>query len=527
VRSRFLLAALLWAWAAFAAHGHATLVSSEPRDGAVLPAGPATLSLTFNEAVRPVALRLVGPNGDSVLGRYRVDGAVLAIEPPAQLAEGTHALSWRVISADGHPIGGSVVFSIGSPGAAPPPGAAQEAAPGTRPMLWAARVLVLLGLFVGVGAAAFAVFLAPAGDLPRDARRTAAAVIAAGLVAAPLSVGLQGLDILLLPLSWLGDPAPWRAGFASTYGTAAMLAALALATAGAGLFTGRRSARLLLATGALAALGAAFVGSGHASTAEPRIVSRGLLLVHVLAVVLWIGSLVPLLAFARRGDVFRALARFSRIIPLPLAALVASGVALAVIQLGTVTALWTTGYGSVLVLKSALVIALLGVAAFNRFVLTPALRIGEARARGRFAATLVAEIALAALILATVALWRFTPPPRSLASARAAPVFTHIHAGAAMADITAREQRGRWRLAVVLQTGDFRPLRAKEVSLVLANRGAGIEPITRAAVQGPEPDLWTVEDFVFPAPGVWRVTVEVLISDFERTELTGDLVLPP
>ena len=66
-----------------------------------------------------------------------------------------------------------------------------------------------------------------------------------------------------------------------------------------------------------------------------------------------------------------ALARFSRVIPYPLAALVISGGILAVVQLDRVDALWTTSYGLVLSCKLAAVSALLALAAVNRYALTP------------------------------------------------------------------------------------------------------------------------------------------------------------
>ncbi len=47
-----------------------------------------------------------------------VDATLTIAVPP--LPDGTHVLSWRVISADGHPVGGSLIFSIGAPSVQPP-----------------------------------------------------------------------------------------------------------------------------------------------------------------------------------------------------------------------------------------------------------------------------------------------------------------------------------------------------------------------------------------------------------------------
>ena len=58
-------------------------------------------------------------------------------------------------------------------------------------------------------------------------------VIVAGLVATPVSVGLQGLDALDLPLSGLAQRLAWETGLETSYGLTAIAAAFALF---AGLF---------------------------------------------------------------------------------------------------------------------------------------------------------------------------------------------------------------------------------------------------------------------------------------------------
>ena len=64
--------------------------------------------------------------------------------------------------------------------------------------------------------------------------------------------------------------------------------------------------------------------------------------------------------------------------------------------------------------------ALLGLAAFNRYRLTAPASRGVEPARLRLRRVIGVEIAVVLAILATAALWRFTPPPRTLAIASAA-----------------------------------------------------------------------------------------------------------
>ncbi|TGT50256.1 copper resistance protein CopC, partial [Mesorhizobium sp. M00.F.Ca.ET.170.01.1.1] len=107
---------------------------------------------------------------------------------------GTHVLSWRVVSVDGHPVGGSALFSIGAPSAAPVAGEAVDWT--LRAVIWAAKLLLYAGLFLGVGGAVALAWLA------KDRRCGQSFVVAAllfGLVAAPVSLGLQGMDGLGAP----------------------------------------------------------------------------------------------------------------------------------------------------------------------------------------------------------------------------------------------------------------------------------------------------------------------------------------
>src|SRR5262249_30515840 len=140
------------------AWAHATLVRAEPADGAVMPRPPPTWTLTFNEPVAPLVVRLISPAGEPiVLAGVTAQDASVVVPLPVGLSTGTHALSWRVVSADGHPVGGTLILSIGAPSATPIADAQGNAAvnAAVRVALWAARLAVYLALFIGVGGVFF------------------------------------------------------------------------------------------------------------------------------------------------------------------------------------------------------------------------------------------------------------------------------------------------------------------------------------------------------------------------------------
>ena len=108
-----LAAALL---AAAPARGHSELRAASPADGAVLAAPPAELALAFNEAVQLTALRLRAAGGAEVaLPRRAIRSAREETVPLPPLPPGDYAAEWRAISADGHPIGGTIRFRVGAP----------------------------------------------------------------------------------------------------------------------------------------------------------------------------------------------------------------------------------------------------------------------------------------------------------------------------------------------------------------------------------------------------------------------------
>lgn len=516
-----LLAAIAAPGQAFA---HAALVTTEPTDGAVLAQSPAQLSLTFSEPVSPLVLALVRPDGTPVpLTSFRLNAQTLDIDNPHRLGSGTHVLSWRVISADGHPVGGSVLFSIGAPGAAP---AVSEAVDrGLRSAIWIGKVFLYVGLFLGVGGAFAIAWLAQGG---RAGQRIVIAAILGGLVAAPLSLGLQGLDALGAPLARLAQPDIWKAGLGTSFGWTVLIAQVALAL-GLLSLVGPRGGAKLFAFAGLAGIGAALAASGHASAAEPQWLTRSMVFLHGAGIAFWAGALAPLGLAMRRKPAEAApfLRRFSQAILPVVAVLAATGFVLAVIQVQAPAALLETAYGRLLLVKLALLLFLFTLAAINRWKLTGPAEAGETEAQRRLVRSIGIEMLIVLAIFGVAAGWRFTPPPRALAIAAAQPASVHIHTPKAMADLSITPGHvGPVAASIVIMTGDFGPLDAEQVTLVLSKPDSGIEPIKRAATK-PGDGSWRVDDLVVPVPGRWTARLDILVSDFEMVKIEAPIDIRP
>ncbi len=497
-----------------AAGAHAVLQATLPADGSLLEAAPQTAQLTFNEVVRPLVVRLVAPDGtETDLTGEVLPGATLVIPLPG-LGTGTYVLSWRVVSDDGHPIPGSLLFSLGEVTGGAATGAEADGA--LRSGLWLARFLMTTGLVLGVGGALFGAVAA----LPLAARRPVALAAITGGIAAPLYLGLHGLDALGLGLSELATPAPWAAAWGTSFGPSVFLAVLA---AGLAILSLRWH---WLAWGAAVLLAISYAASGHAGAAEPRWMTRPMVALHLLALSFWIGALIPLALSLRSGAA--ELRRFSALIPVVLLLLFGSGLALAVVQLGRDPAQWMTPYGYILGAKLALLAVILALAAWNRWRLTAPVLAGDAKARRHMRRGIGAELVLAVLILGLSAGWRFTPPPRALALAghvAAGPAYGHLHSDRVMASlIVTPGQSGRVNVEIQLTDDDMAPLQPLELTVTFALPERGIERLIRPAapVEG-QRGIWVIPDLILPLAGTWTVGMEVRISRFEQVRLAGEI----
>ncbi|MGE0500126.1 MAG: copper resistance protein CopC [Rhizobiaceae bacterium] len=522
--AKALLLVILLLLSPLPALAHATLISSNPVDGSVIAATPADVTLQFNEPVSPTDLKLVTPAGAiTPLSDARAENASIVVPLPP-LEHGTHLVSWRAVSADGHPVGGSLVFSVGAPSQGALPTLPDGLGDSERAAMWLSRLASYLGLFLGVGGAFFLAIIAPEAR----ARWTSMPFVAVGLLALPMALALQGLDALGSTLGSVLDPAAWRAGFATSYGATAAIAFAALLLAAGSLCVRPVPLRRSLATVALLGVGSALAASGHASAAAPQGLMCPAVFLHAVSIAFWIGALMPLgmLLAGRDPGAGVALRRFSAVIPLVVAALAISGATIAVVQVEQPAALASTRYGQILLAKLALVAVLLGMAAYNRWELTkPAAQGSQTASKGLGRSALI-EAGLAAVILALAAGWRFTPPPRVLAIEAAKPAFTHIHIGTAMADVSVAPGRvGEVEVLVFPMHPDMRPLEAKEVIVEFSLPEAGVEPLRRKA-ERIETGGWTAE-LALPLPGAWTVKLEVMVSDFDKVTMDAPVEIRP
>jgi copper transport protein len=406
-----LLVALWAVGAAVPASAHAMLERTSPGADSVVARAPERVDVTFSEAVTlvPGAVRVYDgglrevdtgaathPDGDP-------NSAV--VDLPAGLVGGTYTVTWRVVSADSHPVSGGFRFSIGHPGPSATPSPASDAGGGAAGVLLAvARFVEFAGLAL-LGGAVVLVALRRAGADVGTLRRGRRAVVAgwwALLVGSVAALVLQGPDGAGVGVSSALD----HAVLATTLGspTGLLLAARIVLVLLAGL-VGRRlvaatdaapatGERAVVTVAAALAAAATFSASGHAGVDPPVVLGLVADLAHLTAMSVWIGGLVVLLAALHRATqptaVAAVLPRYSQAAQVAVAVIVATGLYQTWREVGEVGALVTTTYGWLLIAKvsGVVVLLLLGDRARRLVARRLVVRAVPAPARPRFALSL-------------------------------------------------------------------------------------------------------------------------------------------
>jgi copper resistance protein C len=131
-----LLCAVTLLFGAAPAFAHTRLQSSDPADGSSLGAGPQRVSLTFNEPMQTgfATLTVIGPDGRPYQsGEVAANGGTVSIGVAPLGPAGRYEIGYRVVSEDGHPVTGSVAFTLTAPGPAAAPSSALAAPASATP----------------------------------------------------------------------------------------------------------------------------------------------------------------------------------------------------------------------------------------------------------------------------------------------------------------------------------------------------------------------------------------------------------
>ena len=436
IGSALLLALFAAANLTIIARGHATLLRSDPVDGALLDESPRLVRLWFDEPVAAQfsSAQLLDARGQPIAGTSlrddQSDPALMIITLP-ELPPGVYSILWKVFSeADGHYSQGVFVFGVGEGttiGAGPVAHAPAPAPPLPEVILRWFNFTLLAGLVGGIAILQFV--LSPVARSSREDltlvtaldnawRQVLGLIVWCTIFALFVGFGLLAWQALSLMRTLPQGPSflevSWQVLSRTRWGLLWLVRqSVLLLMSGLVIYLARKSreqaeeragslSHAIHHTGAgqkfiwllASVLGLALATvqslSGHASGLSPE-TSLAVLAdtVHILAASFWVGGLVALVfglipQLLRRDQNFSALARlgwgpFSRIAALSVGLLLATGLYNTARQVASPDALLTSLYGQALSGKLGLLLLMGLLGGLNASLLHPDLAAPLAR----------------------------------------------------------------------------------------------------------------------------------------------------
>jgi copper transport protein len=498
------------------AAAHAELLGTVPENDQLVQAAPDHIELKFSEDITVSfgGIKVFGPDGSRLqTGSAKVDGHDVHMDLDAS-KHGTYAVSWRAISADGHPVRGAFTFSVGERGSDAAKGKALAESKTSRGQSIAygiARGVTLLGLLGAVGAAWFSALVVP-GYRPRWIVPLLVTLLVGSVASYVLDAAIAGGFSISDTLHW----SVLREQAGTVYGRAGLIrTALAVAALASVRWLTGNPRYLVLVVFVLLAESQSL--AGHAVATEPVWLRLPADMLHTLAACVWLGGLVQLRASVRTGAATaRQVVRFSNMALASVLVLVVTGTYAAYTEIGlSMEGLTSTTYGRLVLGKVALYVVLLGFGAINRQRLVPALEADWANASRRLARFVAAEVGLLVLVISLTA-WLIA----------AVPARNEIRPG--LVDVTKRGDRGSMQLIVdparagsnqvhvyVFNQDEQPDATVKDLKVEVENHALGIQHLA-VRMSSAGPGHYTTSAASIPYPGTWTFHVFVKRSAFDE-----------
>ncbi len=519
-----------------AASAHAVLVTANPVQNSILPTAPGQVTLQFSESVTLIAgkVRVIAPDGtraDTDQTRTSGDQVIIPLKPGA--AQGTYLVSYRVISADSHPVAGSYTYSVGRTSTAPVDSdVAAASSPVVSVLFPIVRWIGYVGLVLLVGSVLVLALLWPQ-RLDR-AGPIRVIWIGAGLVAA------AAIGELLVQIPYVAGgfgqirSADVQEVLSSQFGAAHLIR---LGVLGAALFLLRPIVRgkgwgadrvLLAVLGAIAV--ATWSVSGHPYASPIPTVTVVADMIHIASMAVWLGGLFMLAVFllprASATELAAIVPVWSRWAAYAVSTLLFTGVAQALVEIGSVPALFTTTYGLLVLTKVVLLGLVLIVASFSRRQV-PAIMQRARGAAGRLRSLVAAE-AIGAIVVIGVASVLVQVTPARSAPASSAPTIqsaslaapsglflltvdaSPANVGAVQLHMYATDAKGvsidieEWTVTAALPSHGIEPM---EVPVLNAGAGHGIGQIS------------------LPTAGAWAFTFTLRTSEIDEDSVSTSFTI--
>jgi copper transport protein len=565
------------------ASAHAVLESTSPPSGTAVATSPREVVLHFDEqvSIQPSSIEVFNSSAkrvdDGTTRHVPGDSHSIETTVPASLPSGGYVVTWRVVSADSHPVHGAFTFFVGAAAAGGNISAetsqllARSAGNRTVGVVYGiVRWLAFVGLAGLLGALLFMAWVWPESQSRRAGRALLWASVALLAVSTLLAFGLQGVYGGGLGLSAITKSAVLKSVWDTRFGKAyvARLGFLAVLAGLAGWLVRQRPARRapswwLASAGLVTVAMLATWGLGdHASTGNLVWLAVPFDIVHLGAASIWIGGLAMVLAVlvpASTGDragpespLRQGGVRFSDIALAAVVAIVATGVFAAWRQVGVSWgALTTTPYGKLVLYKTIGLVVLVGLASVSRTAIhgrlalpgagaprrpPPPAPVAEPTGGGtatltraapsrvltpltedgrarRLGGAVAAELVVGLVVLALSAVLVGAQPAKQ---AYSAPYSAQVKAGPTFVNVVvspAHTGPVAVHLYILTPTGGLDDV--PEVDATMSNAHTGISGLV-VPLHKAGPGHYVAYGFVVPFPGTWQLNVIVRTDNLDE-----------
>lgn len=525
-----------------AASAHAELLGTNPSNGEHLATAPSEIVLRFSENVTPVrdgfgvltgqGKKAFDTQGELVAG----DSTRVRLPVPANLLDGVYSVTWRVVSADSHPVHGAFVFSVGSAQAAPLAGSGAES--GSDPVVgvafWLFRWVGFAAVALLVGGVFFVLACWRAGQTDPRLRRI---MKVSWWTATGATVGvllLQGANASGSSILSAVSPGQVIDTVGTNFGVLVVIR-LALLALGAYLLT-RNEIKVLPVALVGIALVVTWSASGHAVAGDLVPFALAADIAHLSAMSVWLGGLVILVACVlwrgRKSPDNVALNRFSRVALVAVAVLAGTGVLMAVREVGLSGLLSGSRYVTLVVFKAGAFGLVLWLAAMSRASVQRRLALPGRKERAeaivRLRRSVWSEAGIAVVVLGLTAALVATPPTelysnQAEAAVPAGPFLSALSLPGGDVQVWVSPARpGDNEIVVNVrdQRGINRDVPEVSVTLTLPANGIGPLPVPLSKTG---PGQYVASKFAVPIRGTWRLSVRVRTTDLDATSVDADV----
>jgi copper transport protein len=515
------------------ASAHAVLLSSTPAANSVLEKSPPNLELNYDEDINAslASVKLYDGKGKAVAldAPHSGSSAKSVVATLPKLADGLYAVVWRVTSVDGHVVDGAFSFQIGTASTGGNGSSlvsqVRSGATADRSVVWLygiGRFLSLTGLVLLVGVGMWSLQGSPELSTYRAFARLRWPAWGLLLVGSALCLLMFSSEVHSGRLADAFKPSAWSDALHTDTGRMLLVRlAMCLAFVVVILQWDARRAnwwKALAITASVVTI-ASFSASGHPNSLDPRVLWISLDMLHLAAIVVWVGGLIALgvapRAWLDEPEAYRPVHRFSFSAAVCVPVIVITGVLQTWKLAGALDDVTATTWGRLLLSKVMLVVVMVAIGGVSRWVLLH-------EGAGHLRRTVITEAIIGIVVVGLAAGMVAQPPRPSIASQ---PYSQQLTSNGVIASVTISPGsvgRNEVHILITPPGGSLKPVADVTARVLLPSASIPESPVTLKK-EGPDHYSGSV---TFPRAGSWTLEIIVNVNGADSVLIKGTVPIP-